>query len=528
MQFRHAVGMGMLVGLLLLTGVILGVLVWHDPESLGLAAGSERQTIWLWVISAPTLVLVGLLAGYRLLGLQLGHSAFDRLDADDAVPPAQPAATESPDTRVQPTALVQAYLRERHGPFWRRKIRLLLVVGEPEQIHAIAPGLTQKNWLEGQDTVLIWGGSVQGNVEDAPFAQYRRLNRWRALDGVIWALNKEQSSDAAAMGAGVRYLQALARHLHWQLPLYLWQVCYSEWPQPQRTSQAVGCLLPARATAVALETALDQLILPLRQSGWAQIFGDMKHDFLLRLSRDLQVEGIPRWRQALAPLFGEFARGLPLRGLWFSLPLPEHQGHAAHHWPIDPAWQGVLDDKTVHSRRLGSHPVRIGSALVMGLALVWGAGLLLSFATNRVHIAQVQSSLASLEQAGQGDAQLLALNDLMRELARLDYRAEHGAPWYQRFGLNQNQNLLEKVQPIYVEANQRLMRDPAAANLQAKLNALIKLPPGSPERAQRAREAYDQLKAYLMLARPEKTDAAFLAKVLQAAEPSRAGLSPGL
>ncbi|ANJ55562.1 type VI secretion protein VasK [Pseudomonas silesiensis] len=528
MQFRHSVGMGVLVGLLLLTGVILGVLVWHDPESLGLAAGSDQQTVWLWVISAATLVVAGVLAGYRLLGLQLGNSAFNRLDADDAVQPAQPASTESPDTRAQPTALVPAYLRERHGPFWRRKIRLLLVVGEPEQIHAIAPQLTQKNWVEGQDTVLIWGGSVQGNVEDAPFKQYLSLNRWRALDGVIWALNKEQSSDAAAMGAGVRYLQTLARHLQWQLPLYLWQVCYSEWPQPQRTTQPVGCLLPARATAVDLETSLDQLILPLRESGWAQIFGDMKHDFLLRLSRDLQAEGIARWRQALAPLFGEFARGLPLRGLWFSLPLPAHKDHAAHHWPIDPAWQGVLEDKAVHSRRLGRHPVRIGSALLMGLALVWGAGMLLSFATQRVQIAQVQTSLVALEQSQTGDAQLLALNDLMRELARLDYRAEHGAPWYQRFGLNQNQNLLEKIQPIYVEANQRLLRDPAVANLQAKLTALIKLPPGSAERAHRAREAYDQLKAYLMLAHPEKTDAAFLTKVLREAEPTRAGISPGV
>ena len=510
----------------LLLAVFLAVLV---------AAGATVW--WLWVESGSVnraviqdLLLKGsllwaLLFIAAVLTWQTLQNGIGKLMGGSLVLPA-PSSVE-PDA-PQTQSEIPKKMRERHGPFWRYKVRLLLVVGEPEQIHAIAPQLTQKNWVEGQDTVLIWGGSVQGNVEDAPFEQYLSLNRWRALDGVIWALNKEQSSDAAAMGAGVRYLQTLARHLQWQLPLYLWQVCDSEWPQPQRTTQPVGCLLPARATAVDLETALDQLILPLRESGWAQIFGDMKHDFLLRLSRDLQAEGIARWRQALAPLFGEFARGLPLRGLWFSLPLPEHKDHAAHHWPIDPAWQGVLEDKAVHSRRLGRHPIRIGSAVVMGLALVWGAGMLLSFATQRVQIAQVQTSLVALEQSQTGDAQLLALNDLMRELARLDYRAEHGAPWYQRFGLNQNQNLLEKIQPIYVEANQRLLRDPAVANLQAKLNALIKLPPGSAERAQRAREAYDQLKAYLMLAHPEKTDAAFLAKVLQEAEPTRAGISPGV
>lgn len=38
MQFRRAVGMGVLVGLLLLTGVILGVLVWHSPSRAQCAA----------------------------------------------------------------------------------------------------------------------------------------------------------------------------------------------------------------------------------------------------------------------------------------------------------------------------------------------------------------------------------------------------------------------------------------------------------------------------------------------------------
>ncbi|MDU1662081.1 MAG: ImcF-related family protein, partial [Stenotrophomonas maltophilia] len=103
-----------------------------------------------------------------------------------------------------------------------------------------------------------------------------------------------------------------------------------------------------------------------------------------------------------------------------------------------------------------------------------------------------------------------------------------GVPWYQRFGLNQNPDLFEVVWPRYVEVNNRLMRDPAAANLQRQLNALISLPPGSEQRAERAQSAYEQLKAYLMLARPQKANAVFLTKALSNAEPSRVGVSPGL
>ncbi|EIK93109.1 ImcF domain-containing protein, partial [Pseudomonas sp. M47T1] len=253
----------------------------------------------------------------------------------------------------------------------------------------------------------------------------------------------------------------------------------------------------------------------------------MGHDFLLRLSRDLQADGIGRWRHTLAPLAGEFARGVPLRGLWFSLPVPRPQHDLNHHWPAAPVWRGVLDDNA-KGGRLGWSIPRVGYALVLGLAVLWGAGLLLSFVSNRVQIAQVQTSLAALQQPGNSDEQLSAFNDLVRELARLDYRAKHGMPWYQRFGLNQHQALLDALWPRYIEANNRLIRDPAAANLHRQLNALISLPPGSEQRAERAQGAYEQLKAYLMMARPQKADAAFLTKALTNAEPSRAGVSPGL
>ena len=446
------------------------------------------------------------------------------------------ADAETPNLRLNPEPTspdaakvgeLREHLRECYGFFWRRKVRLLLVLGEPAQVEAIAPTLADKRWLEGQGTVLLWGGSAQSTRDQSFPTQWAGLSRWRALDGVVWGLNNTQAADDAAIAAGIHQLQRLARSLSWQLPLHLWHVCDSAWSQATRKARPVGCLLPARLTAAALETSLSRLLEPLRREGLAQMNGEMSHDFLLRLSRDLQGEGIARWRHTLAPLAGEFARGVPLRGLWFSLPVQRTQRDAQHVWPAAAVWHGVLDDKA-SGRRLGWSVPRVAYVLMLGLATLWGAGLLLSFVSNRMQIAQVQASLATLEQPGNGDAQLTALNDLVRELSRLDYRAEHGVPWYQRFGLNRNPDLFEVVWPRYVEVNNRLMRDPAAANLQRQLNALISLPPGSEQRAERAQSAYEQLKAYLMLARPQKANAVFLTKALSNAEPSRVGVSPGL
>ncbi|WP_190300976.1 ImcF-related family protein [Pseudomonas veronii] len=529
MQTRLVVWLGALVVVLLLIGTVLGVLVWQYPELVGLRSGGDRQIVGLWVIAVTTLVLVMCVVGYHFLGHRLGHSAYRQVQADDVPRPMLADHAKSLDTdAAQRVSSIRKQLRARYGLFWRYRTRLQLVIGEPTEIEALAPTLTKLFWLEGQGTVLLWGGSAQAALDQSFSEQWKGLSRWRALDGVVWALNKTQAADDAAMGAGVHRLQSLAKRLGWQLPLHLWQVCDSSWRQAGRKAQPVGCHLPARFTPAVLETALNRLLEPLRHEGLAQMNAVMTHDFLLRLSRDLQGEGIARWRHTLAALAGEFAAGVPLRGVWFSLPVLPIQNMPEHFWPVDAAWQGVLDDKAPSHRRFGWSAPRIGYALALGVAVLWSAGLLLSFISNRAQIAQLHTSLSALQRASQSDEQLQALNELVRELARLDDRVQHGAPWYQRFGLNQNPALLETVWPRYVEANNRLIRDPAAAALRQPLSALVKLAPDNPERAERAREAYDQLKAYLMMARPDKADATLLVKTLGNVEPSRTGITPGL
>lgn len=509
--------------------VIGSVLIWIDNPIIASDNETQRIKLTLWLLMACLAVLFfeGLfgLADRAMAAMEFAFRWRGKPGTD------LPRLTAN-KADLGTAARCKAELRVIHGLLWRRKLRILLVIGEPDQIEAIAPGLTEKRWLNGQGLVLLWGGSSQVPLE-ASFKQWRGLSRWRPVDGVVWALDNQQSADATAMNAGVRNLQGLARALHWQLPLYLWQVCASEWKQKGREDQPVGCLLTERFTSEQLEGCLGELLQPLRQLGIAQVEHKMSHDFLWRLSYQLQTEGIARWRKALTPLLELFAQGVPLRGLWFSLPLQRASNEWGNTWPPEPSWQGVIDDKSLSSSRFGWGTPRITYALMLCLAALWGAGMLLSFFSNRALIAQVQTALAAVEQTGSNaeqhkDEQLTALNELMRELGRLDYRAEHGSPWHQRFGLNQNQALLDALWPRYVEANQRLMIEPAAANLQRQLKALIKLPADSPERASRAQEAYQQLKAYLMMARPEKVDADFLRKALAEAEPTRAGITPGL
>ncbi|MCO6060479.1 type VI secretion protein VasK, partial [Pseudomonas sp. MOB-449] len=421
----QAIWVRVLLGGAVLTGIVLSLLLWREPALFGLRPGRDAQSTWLLVAAGATSLILLTWVGYRLAGRQFGRSAYRQNEEGDDELAASPAVEPKSSTTIDSTwADLRSYLRERHSIFWRRQVRLLLVVGEPEQIDAIAPGLATQHWLEVQDAVLLWGGSLSATLDDTLPAQLRSLSRRRPLDGIIWALDQGQSADPAAMGACVRHLQTFARKLRWQAPLYLWQVCASEWDQDGRETQPVGCRLPATFTAAELEARLGGLLEPLRQQGLAQLQGNLAHDFLWRLSRDLQQAGIARWRQALAPLLGEFARGVPLRGLWFSLPLKRGLGGLDHAWQADPAWHGVLGDHRASARPLGWNATRSGYALLLGLAALWGSGMLLSYASNRVQIADVQAALATLDAPRDGDASLRALNELVHALDRLDYRAQ--------------------------------------------------------------------------------------------------------
>lgn len=72
------------------------------------------------------------------------------------------------------------------------------------------------------------------------------------------------------------------------------------------------------------------------------------------------------------------------------------------------------------------------------------------------------------------------------------------------------------------------MRDATADSLRQQLNAFVQLPPASDARMQGTQHTYDVLKSYLMLARPDKADAGWLAKNVLKALPKRQNVPDGI
>lgn len=497
--------------------VALCTFIHRKPALLGVEPGSSQQMYWMAGVIAAGVVFLIIMGVYHLLNRHAAVQNFElrrQLAAGDDY---RAVTTKKADSRHPAMVELAAFLRDRYGPFWRRNVRLLLVTGEPEQAEAIAPGLTGQHWLEGDHTVLIYGGRPSAEPDVTLLTALKKLRRSRPLDGIIWALTEEQSRQTAQLDKGWRELINGGKRLGFQAPLYLWQVCDNGDYQAGRPLQSVGCLLPERCTPEQLTAMLEAHTLPLTEQGMSQLLADNRHDFLLRLAHTLAERGIAHWQSVLKPLLagGAFS-SLRLRGLMFSPPLTAVPEAAPHAWLPSQVWAGVTGDNA-RGRAVGFPWLRAALMSAVCVLAIWGAGMTTSFFANCALVQETGIQTArALDTRLPLAEQLVALHTLQGELERLQYRIREGAPWYQRFGLERNQQLLAAAFPGYAQAANRLVRDVAVDHLQQQLNAFVALPPNSPQRTATGEQRYKQLKALLMTSRPEKADAAFFSTTLMA------------
>ncbi|WP_438439251.1 ImcF-related family protein [Klebsiella quasipneumoniae] len=508
---------------------------------------------WLWAMDRATqwetlrpLIATGFIIwGMALSLLVLGFMAFRLLIKDKVKPSAAPVRQPTrPAGREALYAPLKKHLHARYSLLWRHKVRLLLVTGDEAAIEQLVPGLGQQRWLEGQRTVLIYGGSLLSEPDNQQYAALRKLRRGRPLDGIVRVMPSSLTLTPQISENDLRGLEKISELLGYAAPVWLWKLGDSEWSQAKRTEQTVGATFPLRAKPDDITGQLERMLPALRAQGMSQVAENNSHDFLLRLGQHLKDGGIARWAQQLVPWLSVSQQRVPLRGLMFSLPenkpttSPEGTADAEQYIPgahlhaltLPATWQGIVEDcSRVRGRRVSMAWEQTLAWSLMVIIGIWGAGILLSFAINRMQIVSVaEQAHALVEHPSVSDYQLTALHNLRNDAGRLLHNTEEGTPWYQRFGLDHNHQLLDAMLPWYGVANNRLIRDPANVALRQVLSALVNSAPNSDQRAQLAKPGYDQLKAWLMMARPDKADGAFYAQTMKAVQPTRTGISTGL
>lgn len=529
----------------LVAGATMFWLLKFSPEILGVMDGSPRQGYLLFTCALFTGGLLLFILLFFIVTRLFGEKDYKAVKAAAA---GKNMAIQSEKKKENATqteiSVIKAHLRRRYNLFWRHKARLLLVTGDEAAIEQLIPGLQESQWLEGNRTVLIYGGSLAAEPDREKYTALRKLRRGRPLDGIVRVLPESLNLTPQISDNDLRGLEKISELLRYSAPVWLWQLCGSRWSQAKRTEQTVGASFPLRATAGDITRQLELMLPALRTQGVSQVAENNSHDFLLRLGQHLKEGGIARWTQQLVPWLSVSQQRVPLRGLMFSLPENSSAdiatltasaeglapGSRRHALPLPVTWQGIVDDcPRVRGRRVGMAWEQTLAWALMAIIGVWGVGTLLSFALNYGQISSVAAKARNVvEHPAVSDSQLTALHTLRNDAGRLQHRIQDGAPWYQRFGLDHNRQLLAAVLPWYGVVNNRLIRDPASAALTQKLSALAGSAPNSDRRAQLAKPGYNQLKAWLMMAHPDKADGAFYAQTMKTVQPARTGISTGL
>ncbi|MFE4111813.1 ImcF-related family protein [Kosakonia sp. YIM B13611] len=417
------------------------------------------------------------------------------------------------------------HLRLRYGRRWQSKARLLLVQGTDEHIEKVVPGLKRDHWQENEGIVLIHAGLAKAEPEREFVDALNEVRPQRPIDGIVQVMDCARLPDATALDTLVRSRQKGDLLFGWQAPVWLWFIYEEAWNQEGEGVPATGTLFgPGAAPAVAVES-LTTLSSRLRRVGIAVLLRNTRHDWLLQLS--VQLRG--RLKQQLTPLLTSLMTGpapYRLRGMMFS-PVLAATATLPHARLSHPAWQALGEDCLhVQAHKIGFHWQRVLRLILLALVLLWGAGTLLSMTVNRTQIYQAQETARVAADTKQPLTERLRNQLFLQQaIARLQDRQAHGAPWYTRFGLNQDRETLNSLWPLYARNNQVLMRDALADELHRQLAVFVQLPPASDARTAAAPKTYNLLKGYLMLVRPDKADAPWLAANMLKIWPIRAGVS---
>lgn len=413
-------------------------------------------------------------------------------------------------------------LRERHGWRWRYRDRWVLVAGDEPIVKRLAPGLVQNGYTISGDTLLLYARQTGEQLDTTSLDQIRRLRRRRPVDAVV-AVFRTHTSGKQPFDAE-RTAQRLVRHaraLRWAAPAYLLNVTDAG-AETSGPDEAIGCTWSnARVRPEEVGDSLRGLSDELADAGVVRLTKEPSDRYPAELSQHIarygsflsdlvaQIGQSRIWRSAIhgvlfTPLFKERVKEAS------DVPTEDGESDRVRQRTV---WQTVADhSRRIHGRRVGFSFSTTAAWIATSVVGLWIAGTMLSGFTNRSTIQSAASTATKLATTQDPAQAALTLDTLQKKLDTLEVRQHEGALWTTRFGLNRDAELFAALWASYESAAARIVVAPIRTKLEERLRQLASLSDAeiaSGGDAQIA-QAYDTLKTYLMLAKPEQADAKFL------------------
>ncbi|RZT42793.1 ImcF-related family protein [Cupriavidus agavae] len=524
--------------------ILAAAIVWFRGHDVGLPDERERISVLIWLgavlVAVVVLHLFAVLVGaYALARRWLNHHAG-----------AERTRRLRRDGRLQWLA---DELRVTLGWRWRYRLPWLLVCGDAGQVNAVAPGLKQAGVLQVDHAVLVH--AAPDGIDAAQWRrQLRRLRARRPVDALVQVVPANQREAAATDQLRVR--AGIESDLGWAAPVvYLHSVELPD--QPPEQFDAVGAFVAAsdngagEQAATGFREVLDTLEQRTVRQGTLLCLEPhhSRHLALIsayisaqraRIEANWQAVLASKWRRAtlagivFAPVFPVPAAPVPMPArpdasgdLWRTArPHPSPNQPAA----LATTWQAICtESRRYRGRRVGVHAATVVAMLALAGVVAWTAGMVASGVRNARDIGAARQAVRDLASTADGAHRLQALDNLQQQILRYTHRIGQGAPLGTRFGLNRDAEVLNSLWAPYANASRELVVAPVVRDIEASLTSLTQLQTAGlrDETLKWALEGRATLETYLMLAQPERADAAVLGRNLAERWTTGARITPG-
>ncbi|MBN3722845.1 ImcF-related family protein [Burkholderia sp. Ac-20379] len=528
-----------LAALVLAIGALL--LVWFGNDSLGIADGAPRMRFLIGIPIALVVVVIAHLFAVST-GAYGGAARWFRAETGDRTKAMKPLRC---DARLQ---RVYEALRVSYGWRWRRRLRWLLLIGMDERIDQVAPGLKQAGVMHVGETILVHT-CPDGVDSEEWLGQIRKLRR-RPIDGVVHVARAHDIETDLP-----RKLAGLAASLGWAAPVAFLHPVEAN-GNPAERFDVVGAFMPdvarrhATSAAARLPELLDEVEHRTADTGvrlstwnnrvtWLMEISKYVGDHAARITTNMRMLAASNWLRAplagvlFAPVFpgtGAVPMPVAIHGddtALEAVPMAEVMREQPH--ALLPVWHQIASAMpNYRGRRTRLYwPDALAWCVLIG-AIAWIALLVVSGLGNRALVNEAEATAAqALATAPGTPLALRAQLALQNEIETLEYRRQHGAPWYLRAGLSRNGDLLDTLWRPYQIVASRDLRQPLAQALERQLGSLSQVRADEQQSHAARQRAYNRLKAYLMLVMPARAEAPFLKAQMLDVWPAPAAMQAG-
>ncbi|KWU26830.1 ImcF-related family protein [Burkholderia cenocepacia] len=514
---------GVVVAALIVAAFVIG-LVWARGDLFDLAPGGARMQVVVVIVIA-LIVFVAIHLCLFFIGAYGIAGRMFRRDIGDATKMRKPLKR---DARLQ---RLFEELRVSQGRRWRYRSPWLMVHGADTLLDQVAPGLKRAGAMPVGNTILVHA-APDGIDAGVWRRQIRKLRSRRPVDGVVHVTHVDERDVELP-----RVLAALAADIGRAAPVTLLHAVPAQGDRAE-TFEAIGAFPRAaykgEQPALVLRDQLAAIERGTADAGVQQCTAPTRVSYLAEISQYIgtRLEHIVTGWQALHA--SQWLRA-PLAGVMFvpifeataamptPVPIAADASTRVTNIPIEfppqpaallPAWCAIANRRRI-GRRVGFYWPDVLAMGVTIAAIAWCAWMTASFIGNQRLMREAQAAArAAVDARPQTTAAWRAQLALQQLMERLEYRQQHGAPWYLRAGLSRNDDVLGSLWQPYRLAATRNLQVPVVQTIGEVLKAADQARADSLQSQDTRRSTYNALKTYLMLGEPSRTEPAFLKRTL--------------